>query len=313
MSAVIPTFGAERGPFVCETVKRLLAQTVAPVEVIVVDQTELQRPSVRELLTKWDQGDQIRWIRLKEPSLPHARNVGIRGARGAVILFVDDDVRFADSLVERHQRNYGGQTQVDMVAGQLRPSIEFEPLVGEPDSIDNALEAVKSPKHYDSRCLNRVPIAGGNFSVKASTALAVGGFDEHFVGPAIYEDVDFWLRVRRGGYQVVFDPDAWAVGREVAGGTRSFRDPRKALWCVSYFACRHCDLPSLSFWRFILGFGVRPFVLNSETLGRPTEMLSRLRLLGECIREAYNLSNSGKGVKSPFAGSAEWPDMPIVE
>ena len=103
VSVVIPAFNAER------TLERALAsvraQTVAPTEVIVVD--DGSRVPVASVLR--NPGPRVRILRQANAGAAAARNAGIREARGAWIAFLDaDDVWLPNRLeaqlraIERH-------------------------------------------------------------------------------------------------------------------------------------------------------------------------------------------------------------------
>ena len=64
-------------------------------------------------------------------------------------------------------------------------------------------------------------LRGCNMSVARQLAFDVGLFDEGFIGNAHREETDFSLRIRRRGYQIVYDPDAAVVHlSHPAGGSR---------------------------------------------------------------------------------------------
>ncbi|MBP1644067.1 MAG: putative glycosyl transferase, partial [Acidobacteria bacterium] len=66
-------------------------------------------------------------------------------------------------------------------------------------------------------------VVGCNFSVKRAAALAVGGFDESFVGAAYRFEADFCARASAAGAQIVFEPRASLRHlRAARGGTRAY-------------------------------------------------------------------------------------------
>jgi hypothetical protein len=66
---------------------------------------------------------------------------------------------------------------------------------------------------------------GGNFSVPAAEALALGGFDENFVRVAYRFEAEFAHRWRQGGRRIFFEPRALIHHLKAGdGGTRSFGD-----------------------------------------------------------------------------------------
>ena len=85
ISAVMPAFNAER--FLAEAIRSVLAQSLPPVEVIVVDDGSTD--STGEIARSF--GEPVRCIRQQNAGPSAARNRGIREARGEFIAFLDAD------------------------------------------------------------------------------------------------------------------------------------------------------------------------------------------------------------------------------
>lgn len=102
LSVVIPTYG--RPEDVCNLLCSIKRQSVKPLEVIVVDDTpslvvevvcEKMRFQLRE------RGIELLYLKNpRGPSLATARNVGVRVARGDIILFFDSDVIPLEDYIE---------------------------------------------------------------------------------------------------------------------------------------------------------------------------------------------------------------------
>jgi GT2 family glycosyltransferase len=92
----------------------------------------------------------------------------------------------------------------------------------------------------------------GNLSVKRDRALAIGGFDENFVGAAYRFETDFAMRIAAAGGKIWFEPGASLRHLQLStGGLRSYGDHRSAPVPAHsagdyYFALHH--LPR--FWRY---------------------------------------------------------------
>jgi glycosyltransferase involved in cell wall biosynthesis len=85
VSVVIPTYN--RAQIVAEAVESALAQTVSPLEVIVVD--DGSSDGTRQRLASF--GDRIVYIKQENQGVSAARNTGVRAARGDLIAFLDSD------------------------------------------------------------------------------------------------------------------------------------------------------------------------------------------------------------------------------
>lgn len=114
-SVVIPTYKRPDELRVC--LRSILAQTVKPHEVIVIDDGDL---------AEWPLESEFRAAgvlylghRKSPPGLTASRNAGIRLAKGDVILFFDDDTELLPDYVERVLATYAAdaQSRVGGVAG----------------------------------------------------------------------------------------------------------------------------------------------------------------------------------------------------
>jgi GT2 family glycosyltransferase len=258
VSIAIPTY--QRGPVVVANVERLLRLASRPAEILIVDQTPSHDPPIEEQLDEWSRAGTIRWIRLPQPSVPHAMNEALRLAVSPIVLFMDDDVVPSADLVGVHEAAHGDGTWA--VVGQI-------------------LQPGESPRHYDDRRLHRgalrdlefpfnhdAPaivenVMAGNLSVNRSRALDLGGFDENFLGAAYRFETDFARRVVAAGGRIRFEPRATLDHLQApTGGTRAFGDHRSSRSMAHavgdyYFARRHVP----GFWRY----AARRFVRNTFT------------------------------------------------
>jgi hypothetical protein len=98
VSVLIPTL--DRYPYLFEVLDQLRNQTVAPLEIIVVDQTNLAERD-------WSWPEQFTDLPLQviwrdEAGQCSSRNAGLEAARGETVLFLDDDNQIGPDLIERH-------------------------------------------------------------------------------------------------------------------------------------------------------------------------------------------------------------------
>src|SRR6516164_6806606 len=115
-SVIICTY--RRDKVLMETIDQVLAQANGLAEIVVVDQKAQHDTATREYLrTKFEEG-LIRYFNLEEAGLTHARNFGAVHARGAVLLFCDDDVMLCPNWIREHLAMYEDQ-EVSAVAGQV--------------------------------------------------------------------------------------------------------------------------------------------------------------------------------------------------
>jgi len=240
VSIIIPTYCRERP--LRETLKAVLSQR-AHFEVIVVDQTPVHEPGTEHFLS--EVAGEIRHILLTYPNLPAARNAGVREARGEIVLFLDDDIHPGPALAKRHLRHYSDPT-VGGVAGRVHVSPTPDP------------EGYPWPDGHDIFDRNRPGeypfVRGCNMSFRRDLVLEAGLFDEHYLGNGVGEEEDLAFAIRRLGYRITFDPEAWVIHlQDPIGGCRAgekdIRETPTFYRNKVYFALK--NVKGLDFWRVL--------------------------------------------------------------
>ena len=201
LSIIVPTLN--RDEVLCQTLEGLLRQECPSYEVLVVDQSDGHTAATLAFLEA--HRGRIRRVVSTERGLPRARNLGARHARGAVLLYCDDDVVPSSGLARAHLEAYH-DPRVGMVAGRiLLPGQPVDPSPNDARVLPNG----RYVNNFSSTVPGYVEAAHGcNFSCRREAFLAVGGFDERFTGNAYWEDTDFSFRVRRAGYLIRYEPRA---------------------------------------------------------------------------------------------------------
>ncbi len=98
VTVLVPT--VDRYPYLRTLLTQLRAQTIRPLEIIVVDQTAADR---REPRLEEEFADlPLRMVFLDQAGQCSSRNIGLRMARGDYILFLDDDDEVQPDLIELH-------------------------------------------------------------------------------------------------------------------------------------------------------------------------------------------------------------------
>jgi GT2 family glycosyltransferase len=212
VSIIVPTYS--RDQVLLETLVRLFALNPPASEIIVVDQTKNHSREVSSSLDAWQTSGRIRWLRLRDPSIPRAMNRGLLEASHPTVVFVDDDIIPHSGLVEEHA-NALDKTGAALVAGRV-----IQPWqAGRDFSNDRCFHFASVRPAWISDFI------GANFSVCRETALRLGGFDEQFVSVAYNFEAEFAHRLRGAGYRIYYEPAAVIHHLKVsAGGTRAFGD-----------------------------------------------------------------------------------------
>lgn len=215
ITVAIPTYN--RGAIVVETVRRLFALTPPPETIIVVDQSI----EPNQQLARWHAEGRIRLIRLDAPSIPHAMNVALQAAATPLVLYLDDDVEPSPQLIEAHAEAHRVHAASAVVGQILQP--------GEvPEHVQQPADDLEFRFHSNSGRMV-ANVMAGNLSVDRAKAIAVGGFDENFVGAAYRFETDFALRLTAAGGSIWFEPRATLRHLKLSsGGLRSFGDHRSS-------------------------------------------------------------------------------------
>ncbi|MCP4614551.1 MAG: glycosyltransferase family 2 protein [Planctomycetes bacterium] len=205
VSVVIATYN--RTTVLLDTAKYLLEQNYPAFEIIVVDQTEIVSERMRVFFDDL-KDEKVRYIHLDQPGLPNARNVGIRAARGDIVLFVDDDTKPAnENFIRRHAENYA-ESEIVGVAGRVYDSRYSE--CNDPNRILKLTRwgTIKDEKNGTVR--TEIDTLGGtNMSFRRQVAVnAECWFDENIAGTFQGEDLTFSLMLKRTGGRLIFDPRA---------------------------------------------------------------------------------------------------------
>lgn len=152
-------------------------------------------------------------------NLPAARNCGVRASHADIVLFVDDDTTPADGLVDAHRSCYD-DASIAGVAGYVD-----DPLFDRERPLPSFIDLI------NGECLQNfslgtsqltASVMGANMSFRRDALLSVGGFDEHFLGNALWEEVDLCLRFLSEGLSLWYCAEAQvAHDREQNGGCRA--------------------------------------------------------------------------------------------
>jgi len=211
ISIVIPTLN--RGKVLLETIEYLF-ELDAAVEVIVVDQTLRHLPKVAKQLLQLEEERRIDLIRLSQPSVVAAMNVGLTKASGDYVLFLDDDIKPIEGLIENYQKLIGSK-EFGIVAGRV-----IQPWNDPEGDADNQAE------QFSFNALNESSapyFIGANVLVNRRVATQLGGFDENFVGTAHDYEREFSDRVLDAGHSIGYcGPAAVYHLKEQSGGIRTY-------------------------------------------------------------------------------------------
>jgi len=224
MSGAEPTFSLvvntlDRADQLGTMLRALEHQTYPHFEVVVVVGPTCDH--TLEVLSQYD--GRVRVLRCPTANLCRSRNIGVAGARGDIVAFIDDDAVPCRTWIEQLAKLFQdpgldgtGGTVYRIYPGEART--EFH--LGICSSLSEYVDA------RDSRLANITPsgegvrwvprMMGTNMAYRRSALLDVGGFDEFYVWRA--DDSDLALRLANAGKRVC--PVKQAFVYHVPGSSR---------------------------------------------------------------------------------------------
>ena len=206
---------------VVDAVESILAGTVVPDELIVVDQSDPVSPGVSALA---EAHPAVRVLASKRVGLSSGRNDGIAASSGQALVFTDDDVLVDSRWLEHMLAALAGLGERGAVTGRV--------LAGEAEVAGGkALSLATSPEPavFEGR-MRRDPLSGNSFALLRSVFDACGAFDERLGPGARYpsaDDNDFGYRLLRNGYRIQYVPEAIVYHRARRAGRALARTLRE--------------------------------------------------------------------------------------
>jgi GT2 family glycosyltransferase len=155
----------------------------------------------------------VRYLRCDLPGLDRARNLALRAAVHPVVAFCDDDVQVDPGWLRALLRNYT-DPHVQCVTGLVLPRELATPAQ---EAFERFTPFQRGFTRKEFHFQNLDPLlaghvgAGASMSVRRSVIAITGGFDEALdAGTPTCSggDFDFFYRVLRRGYTIVYEPAA---------------------------------------------------------------------------------------------------------
>lgn len=181
VSVVIPTY--RRAAFLRRAIECVLAQTFAPIEVIVVEDGSRDAADVAASF-----GDRVRYIWQENQGAAVARNTGVAGARGSWIAFLDDDDSWVPHKLERQLALVRAFPSIGFVHSNYfwlsNGKIELRP--------DWRVQIVPSGWVTQELVLTRFSINTSTALIRTDAIRRVGGFNPAY---RVVQDYDLWIRL----------------------------------------------------------------------------------------------------------------------
>jgi GT2 family glycosyltransferase len=262
-SVIIPT--KNRPQDLALTVRSLLAQTVLPAQLVIVDQSSGQeaRDEIERQYAECPFRDRITLSYVRDSAVHSgaaARNVAMKLAKGTFWLFLDDDVCLESDFIERIWSVYLAQPEVAGVSGIIT-NYDAPPRMYRWWAalfVRGPFRDPRQPVYWNAGSLRRAaPIrvdrfGAGLMSFRATDITGLR-FDENLRGVSDGEDVDFCMRLKPGTLMMI-TPQARLVHKR--SSTNRSRDHwlRREV-CVSvYLYLRHWNtgLENFAFFLWLM-------------------------------------------------------------
>ncbi len=197
-----------RPELLLETVESVLKGHAVPAEIIIIDQSDHQHPSLAVPMTA--RGCDIRYTWMHAVGVSRARNAGVRAARCNLLVFIDDDISVTPGwlgCIVMSLKEAGPKT---VVSGQV--------LAGSGGMVGTFVPSLTFEEHqklYEGR-VGRDVLWTGNMAASRCVFQVVGEFDERLGPGASFpsaEDNDFGLRLLEAGFRVLYVPSAVVMHR----------------------------------------------------------------------------------------------------
>jgi glucosyl-dolichyl phosphate glucuronosyltransferase len=210
VSVIIPTYN--RSALLREAVGSVLAQECArPFEIVIVDNnSQDDTESVARSLVDQNSG-KILYVRETEQGNAHARNRGVRTARGAIIAFLDDDVAVESDWLTTLLQALDTREDLSFVGGKVLPQWSGPPPSWlTPDHWSPLALLDYGPDEFVISGDNPRGLLTANIALRRRVFDDVGWFSPHLqrvkniIGSM--EDTEFLLRVCRSGRQGMYLP-----------------------------------------------------------------------------------------------------------
>lgn len=201
ISVVIPTYN--RLDTLRHVVPTLLAQDLAPsqYELLICD-SRSNDGTAEYLAGVRAAHENVRHLAGDYGGRAAARNAGIAGARGEIVLFNDADILASSDLLSAHLRRHRRRKHIAVVGleVQVKDLAEYAYKRDHPEA--------RGHLHPPSRKkLSWLYFLTGNASVRCDDLVRAGCFDESFTGYG-HEDLELGYRLRTIGVEILYEPAA---------------------------------------------------------------------------------------------------------
>ncbi len=188
LSVVIPAYRA--AGVITPTIESVLAQTLAPTEIIVVDDGSPDNTAA--VVAQFGPG--VRCVRKPNGGVSAARNAGCAASTGQFVLFLDQD----DLITPTHLEKLHAALVANPTWGVAYSAWSYIDETGQKNLGD--VRVPKSGQLLVDLVLRKVAVPSTGIALmRREVAARVGGFDEQLTAIA---DLEILVRIARAGYEI---------------------------------------------------------------------------------------------------------------
>jgi glycosyltransferase involved in cell wall biosynthesis len=171
-----------------------------PVQLVVVDNGSTDGTS--DVVRSWanEVDVPVTLVFEKRPGLATARNAGVRGAKGEILAFTDDDCQMAETYISLLLEEYARHTGPVIIGGRVD--------LGDPADLPMTIKTDAEPAEFDGHNVGSFLI-GANLTMSRAAWNTVGEMDERFgAGTALKasEETDYLYRAFLAKIPLLYRP-----------------------------------------------------------------------------------------------------------
>ena len=213
ISLIIPVFN--RPNEVEELLESLTRQTARGFEVVIVEDGSTIASD--EVADRYRDRLAIRYIRIPNGGPGNARNVGARESKGDYLIVLDSDCVLPPGYIQA-VRDEIAQTNADAFGGPDKASDDFTDVQ---KAINYAMTSFFTTGGIrgGKKKMDKFYPRSFNMGIRAEVFRALNGFSRMRFG----EDIDFSIRLFKGGYKVCLFPSAWVYHKRRTDWRKFYR------------------------------------------------------------------------------------------
>ena len=213
ISLIIPVFN--RPNEVEELLESLTRQTTRGFEVVIVEDGSTIASD--EVADRYRDRLAIRYIRIPNGGPGNARNVGARESKGDYLIVLDSDCVLPPGYIQA-VRDGIARTGADAFGGPDKASDDFTDVQ---KAINYAMTSFFTTGGIrgGKKKMDKFYPRSFNMGIRAEVFRALGGFSRMRFG----EDIDFSIRLFKGGYKVCLLPGAWVYHKRRTDWRKFYR------------------------------------------------------------------------------------------